>query len=239
MFRRSPNSSAICRPIVASDALGAHVPMALLRILMNVDSLIGVFDQALRTLSGCVRSSRPSPALAPEGVSDPRQIRHVVALMRVNHSGEVCAQALYQAQSLFSKSPRLAQVLRAAAEEEGDHLKWTADRIEELGGRRSLLDPVWYVGAFAVGALAAKSGDARNLGFLQETERQVVAHLRRHLDRLPECDERTRQVLQQMALDEGDHADLAKRMGAESLPLFARGVMKVSASVMTATAYRI
>lgn len=204
---------------------------------MSVDTLICGVDRALRTLSGVHRSARPSPAQATDQVSEPAGRALSGALMRVNHSGEICAQALYQAQSTFARSPELVKALQCAALEEEDHLRWTADRLSELGARRSVLDPIWYLGAFAIGALAAKAGDAESLGFLKETERQVVAHLAGHLERLPVSDERSRQVLRQMCSDEASHADLAVALGGVELPPLLKGVMKASAKVMTVGAY--
>lgn len=204
---------------------------------MSVDAVICGLDRALRTLSGGHRSTRPNPAKALDHMFDPSDRARAAALMRVNHSGEICAQALYQAQSMFARSPGVAQALKSAAAEEEDHLRWTVDRITELGGRRSLLDPLWYAGAFAIGVLAARTGDAGNLGFLKETERQVVAHLKGHLDRLPESDERSRQILRQMCSDEASHADLAAALGGVEFSPLMKAMMKTSATVMTSSAY--
>lgn len=204
-----------------------------------MDALIVGFDRALRTLSGVFPVGRPSPAKSPEGVQSESDRRLAVALMRVNHSGEVCAQALYQAQAAFSVSASTRLALKRSAEEEFDHLRWTADRLLELGGRRSLFDPFWYVGAFGIGGMAAGFGDAANLGFLKETERQVVQHLNRHLDRLPVADERSREVLRQMSVDESAHADLAGGLGGADLPLAVAVLMRLSARVMTTLAYRL
>jgi ubiquinone biosynthesis monooxygenase Coq7 len=204
-----------------------------------MDALINGFDKALRTLSGLHSGRRPSPASFPEGCLDQQERHHAAALMRVNHSGEVCAQALYRAQSTFSKSHDVSLALGESAREEEDHLNWTASRLSELQGRRSALDPLWYLGAYAIGALAAKSGDAGNLGFLEETERQVVNHLVTHLERLPASDERSRQVVRQMIEDEAAHAELASDLGAADLPPALCFLMRLSAKVMTTVAYRL
>jgi 3-demethoxyubiquinol 3-hydroxylase len=204
-----------------------------------MDALIAAFDRALRTVSGVCRSARESPAIAKDVLESPSDRRHSAALMRVNHSGEVCAQALYEAQAMFSKTERVRSGLRKSAVEEEDHLGWTRDRLVELGGRRSILDPLWYAGAFGIGALAAKSGDATNLGFLVETERQVVAHLNQHLEKIPLSDERSRQVLRQMIADEAAHADLASAMGGVPLSPATVAMMRLSAKAMTSLAYHL
>jgi len=204
-----------------------------------MDALVCGFDRALRTLSGVYSSRRPSPALSPEGLSDPEAKRHAAALMRVNHSGEVCAQALYQSQALFARSPHVRLALEASADEEGDHLQWTAERILEMGGRQSFLNLLFYAGAFAIGAAAAKAGDSISLGFLKETEHQVVEHLSRHLEQLPERDVRSREIVRQMRHDESAHADTAAGLGAVELPEVVRLVMKASAKIMTTAAYRV
>ena len=159
--------------------------------------------------------------------------------MRVNHVGEVCAQALYQAQALTARSPELRAQMVDAAREETDHLAWTQQRLEELGDRPSLLNPLWYAGAFAIGLLAGRAGDSTSLGFVVETERQVEQHLAGHLDRLPAADTRSRAIVQQMADDERQHADAALDAGAAELPWPARWAMRAVAKVMTTTAHRI
>ena len=193
----------------------------------------------LRTVTGAHSAQRPSPAVSPDQVSVGGDRRHAAALMRVNHSGEICAQALYQAQSMFSESAKTREALQHSAKEERDHLRWTADRVAELGGRRSVFDPLWYMGAFSIGAIAAKLGDAENLGFLKETERQVVQHLARHLEVLPSSDGRSREVLRQMCADEAAHAELAGDLGGVDLPPPIVGLMRISAKVMTTIAYRL
>jgi ubiquinone biosynthesis monooxygenase Coq7 len=159
--------------------------------------------------------------------------------MRVNHVGEVCAQALYAAQSAFAKTPLTREQFKQAGQEEIDHLAWTADRLNELGSRTSLLNPLWYAGSFALGGLAAKLGDPISLGFVVETERQVEAHLNSHLDELPENDLRSRAIVTQMRDDEAAHAQAAAGLGAAELPLPVKKVMEAMAKVMTTTAYRI
>ena len=209
-------------------------------MLSALDQLIVGFDQGLRTLSGTLRPGRalPGDSLPDPDMSDAERL-HAAGLMRVNHSGEVCAQALYQGQALASGNADLKAALAGAAREEEDHLAWTEHRIRELGGRTSLLAPVWYAGSLAIGFAAGKLGDDWNLGFLKETERQVEAHLQGHLDRLPESDVRTRAIVEQMKNDEAGHADMAGQLGARELPLPVKLVMKLTAKVMTTVAYRV
>lgn len=205
-----------------------------------LDRLIVGFDRGLRTLLAKPRTARPVPgADAPERLADDVSRRHVAGLMRVNHVGEVCAQALYQGQALTARTDASREVLERAAEEEVEHLAWTLHRIEELGGRTSLLNPLWYGGAFAIGVAAGLAGDRWSLGFVAETERQVGAHLDGHLRRTNPDDLRSRAILEQMSRDEAGHADQATRLGGAELPLPARIAMKVAAKVMTAVAYRI
>jgi ubiquinone biosynthesis monooxygenase Coq7 len=177
------------------------------------------------------------------GVAEPglteQEKSHSAGLMRVNHVGEVCAQALYAAQSAFAKTPLTREQFHKAGEEEVDHLAWTADRLQELGSRTSLLNPLWYAGSFALGAVAAKLGDPVSLGFVVETERQVEAHLDRHLDELPANDLRSRAIVTQMRDDEVAHAEAAAQLGAAELPLPVKKVMQAMAKVMTTAAYRI
>lgn len=207
---------------------------------MSVEQLILEFDRALRTVFSTARSQRPTPGAAlPEAEMSEQERTHACGLMRVNHVGEVCAQALYQGQALTSRDPALREALRGAANEETEHLAWTERRITELGGRKSLLNPLWYVGALSMGLIAGKLGDKWNLGFLAETERQVEAHLDRHLQELPEQDVRSREIVDQMRVDEIRHADTAVRLGAADLPVPLKAAMKFAARVMTETAYRI
>ncbi len=203
-----------------------------------VDELIVEFDRALRTVFASARSTRPVPGLdVPEAPLDERERRHVVGLMRVNHCGEICAQALYQGQALTSRRPEVREALRQAGEEETEHLAWTEGRIRELGGRKSVLNPLWYAGALSLGAMAGCIGEKWNLGFLAETERQVEAHLEGHLERLPPQDERSRRIVAQMKVDEAGHADTAISLGAAELPAPVKMAMKMAAGLMTRTAY--
>lgn len=203
-----------------------------------LDSLIVGFDRGLRTVCGRAPSARPMPGEGfPDSSLSNAERRHAAALMRVNHVGEICAQALYQGQSLTSRNPELRQRLAGAAAEELDHLAWTASRIEALGGRKSVLNPLLYAGALALGSAAGLLDDRWNLGFLAETERQVEAHLDRHLDMLPVGDEPSRAVLDQMRTDESAHAAMAESLGAAALPRPARLAMRAAARVMTTTAY--
>jgi ubiquinone biosynthesis monooxygenase Coq7 len=208
--------------------------------LISLDSAICAFDRTLRTMSNVATASRPNPAV---GVAEPglteQEKAHSAGLMRVNHVGEVCAQALYAAQSAFAKTPLTREQFQKAGEEEIDHLAWTADRLQELGSRTSLLNPLWYAGSFALGAVAAKLGDPVSLGFVVETERQVEAHLDRHLDELPANDLRSRAIVTQMRDDEVAHAEAAAGLGAAELPLPVKKVMQAMAKVMTTAAYRI
>lgn len=205
-----------------------------------VDRMIVGFDNGLRTLAASAVSARPHPdAGLPEADLTPEQMRVAASLMRVNHTGEICAQALYAGQALTAKDAAVREVLAHAGKEEVDHLAWTERRIEALGGRRSVLNPLFYVGSFALGALSGLAGDRWNLGFLAETERQVESHLRDHLTRLPPEDVRSRAVVDRMREDEARHADTALAHGGQPLPGPVQVVMKVMAKVMTATTYRV
>ena len=204
----------------------------------STDRLIGSIDQALRTLLGGNSATRPYPAEGiAETVEQPAERRRAAALMRVNHSGEVAAQALYQGQAAVAASSSTQSALTEAAREETDHLAWCATRIHELGGRTSLLNPLWYAGSFAIGALAGLAGDRTSLGFVAETERQVVEHLEGHLHRLPLTDARTRAIVQQMSADEARHGHNALTAGGAELPAVARAMMKATARIMTRAAY--
>jgi 3-demethoxyubiquinol 3-hydroxylase len=212
--------------------------------LSPLDQLIAAADRALRTLAADPKASRASPAgpvtgqVASASLSEPER-REAAALMRVNHVGEVCAQAMYDAQALAATSPALREAFVRAAQEEADHLAWTQQRIAQLGGRTSLLNPLWYSGAFAIGLVAARMGDRASLGFMAETERQVEQHLQSHLERLPEADIESRAVVEQMKHDEARHADAAIEGGGAALPLPARWAMRLAARVMTKTAHYI
>jgi len=207
---------------------------------MNLDQAIIEFDRALRTVFAPASTVRPVPGDdLPEADLSEEEKNRSAALMRVNHCGEICAQALYQGQALTSGNPELATTLGRAAQEETEHLAWTEKRITELGGRKSLLNPLWYGGSFVLGAIAGRLGDAWNLGFLAETERQVEAHLTDHLGLLPKSDRRSWQVLEQMKEDEIGHAETAVTLGARELPAPFKLAMKVASRVMTRTAYWI
>lgn len=205
-----------------------------------MDDLISGFDRLLRVVSGVARASRPNPAAKLPGtqLSDVER-RHSAGLMRVNHVGEVCAQALYDAQSRFARTEALRRQFREAGREEEDHLAWTAERISELGSRTSVLNPFWYAGAYLTGMIAAKAGDARSLGFVVETERQVEAHLASHLERLPENDEKSRAIVEQMRTDEIVHGSDAQALGADPMPAPVKMGMRAMAKVMTSAAYYI
>jgi len=204
------------------------------------DRLLAVADHALRALTSTPQGVRPKPVPARPGPPlDDSDRRLAGALMRVNHVGEVCAQALYSAQALATTDPALRRQFERAASEETDHLAWTADRLSELGARRSLLNPLWYAGAFGIGLLAARAGDARSLGFLIETERQVERHLEGHLERLPPSDQESRAIVAQMRDDEAGHAMAAEQAGGTRLPAPLRWAMKAAAKVMTTTAHYV
>lgn len=208
--------------------------------MRQLDTFIIGMDKALRVVSGVAAASRPCPAgSAEDGAMDDKERRHSAGLMRINHVGEICAQALYDAQGKFSKSPELQQQFAAAGREEEDHLAWTAQRLQELGSHTSLLNPLWYAGAYALGAIAAKLGDARSLGFVVETERQVEAHLNGHLAILPPQDVRSRAIVEQMRIDEIAHGAAAQSLGAADTPAPVRMAMQAMAKLMTVTAYRI
>jgi ubiquinone biosynthesis monooxygenase Coq7 len=205
------------------------------------DPLLMALDSALKTLSGGTHASRPLPqATTAETVAlSPAQRRLSGALMRVNHVGEVCAQALYQAQGLGAHSAVLKTQMGEAAREEADHLAWTEQRLAQLGAHRSWLNPLWYVGAFAIGLVAARSGDGVSLGFVKETERQVEGHLASHLQRLPAEDLVSRAIVEQMKVDEARHAEQADALGATPLPRAVTWLMRRAAAVMTTTAHYI
>jgi ubiquinone biosynthesis monooxygenase Coq7 len=205
-----------------------------------LDPLIIGFDKALRTVLGTVRSSRAIPGAGLEEAPLSAQERsHAGALMRVNHVGEVCAQALYQGQALTCRDPAIRAALAQAAEEETEHLAWTDQRLDELASRRSLLNPFWYLGAWSLGVFAGRLGDQWNLGLVAETERQVEAHLDHHLTELPLADVKSRAVVEQMKIDEVRHGQTAVALGAAALPKVAKQAMRIAAGVMTRTAYYV
>ncbi len=207
---------------------------------LSTDRLIIGLDRALRTVSAQTRSSRPDPdaGMAEAALSEAEK-KHSAGLMRVNHVGEICAQALYDAQAAFSHAPEVARQLAHSCIEEEDHLAWTARRLKELNSRPSLLNPLWYAGAYTCGVIAAKCGDAASLGFVVETERQVEAHLEGHLRDLPVADLRSRAIVDQMRIDEIAHGAAAQQLGATDVPLPVRVGMKAMAKIMTSTAYHI
>ncbi len=207
-----------------------------------VDRLLASADNALRTLAGAVHAARPNPAATLRGeaaVLSDGERREAAALMRVNHVGEVCAQALYQAQALTARTPELRRQMQQASREEIDHLAWCQQRLDELGDRPSLLNPLWYAGAFGIGLVAGRLGDAASLGFVIETERQVEQHLASHLERLPPGDARSRAIVDAMKADEARHAADAQGAGGVELPLPVRGLMRAAARVMTTVAHRV
>ncbi len=206
--------------------------------MFNLDSVIIEFDKGLRTLFSEAHSARPYPdAGLPEAGLSESEKKKTVALMRINHCGEICAQALYQGQALTARDPQVQQKLEQAAQEETEHLAWTAQRVHELGGHLSVLNPLWYSSSLAIGAFAGLLGDKWNLGFLAETERQVGVHLQSHLAELPPQDQKSRAVVQQMYVDETQHSDMAVQLGGAELPLPVKLAMQFSGKVMTRTAY--
>ena len=209
--------------------------------MSRLDQLITHLDQALRvSLAPAPPGERPSPAKGlPETDLSAEQKRDVAGLMRINHTGEVCAQALYAGQAATAKSAHVRQEMQHAAREEEDHLNWCAERLDELTSHPSRLNPLWYAGSFAIGAVAGLAGDRWSLGFVEATERQVEAHLASHLDRLPEDDAKSRAIVEQMKIDEAEHAELARKSGAATLPPAVQKAMALTANMMKSLAYRI
>jgi 3-demethoxyubiquinol 3-hydroxylase len=199
-----------------------------------VDQLLIAADEALRTLSGVATAARPLPGREEPGGTPSR---HTAGLMRVNHSGEICAQALYSGQALFARSPEVRAALQTAAAEERDHLAWCRTRLQELGSRTSFLDPAWYAGSFALGMASGLLGDRWSMGFLAETEAQVEHHLEGHLDELPPDDRRSRAIVLQMRDDERRHGAMGRSLGATELPYPVKLAMRATSKVMTRTAY--
>src|SRR5512135_2686488 len=205
-----------------------------------LDRLIQEFDRALRTVAAANVAARPNPAGAsPETVADPAARRHAAGLMRVNHAGEIAAQALYHGQALTARNEQVRRSLLEAARDETDHLAWCEQRVRELDSHTSLLAPVWYAGAFAIGAITGLAGDRTSLGFVAETERQVIEHLESHLhgNGLPDGDDRSRRIVEQMQDDEARHGSDARNAGGRELPRFVQELMRRTARVMTRTAY--
>jgi len=203
----------------------------------SLDSLISTADKALRSVFAPARAARPSPASGPAPELSDAERRESGALMRVNHTGEVAAQALYHGQAFAARNENTRNLLLQAARDETDHLAWCEARLTELQSRTSFLNPLWYAGSFAIGALAATFGDRVSLGFVAETERQVEGHLDEHLARLPTGDLRSRAILEQMRSDEIAHGAAARTAGGTELPAPARALMKHTSRVMTHTAY--
>jgi 3-demethoxyubiquinol 3-hydroxylase len=216
---------------------------------MTLDEVISEFDRGLRSMTGVSRMSRPLPAAPGTGAEDDlfpeesqlteKERAHSAGLMRVNHVGEVCAQALYQAQKLATASPELKSSFEHAAREEEDHLAWTSQRLKDLESRPSLLNPFWYAGALALGFVAGRFGDRASLGFMAETERQVEQHLDGHMKTLPANDYASRAIVEQMRQDESAHAAAAASAGGSEMPLPVRALMRAASKVMTTTAYYI
>jgi len=211
------------------------------RIYSPIDRFIIGIDTALRMANGQIdeaRRSNPAESV-PEVVMEEEQRRHAAGLMRINHAGEVCAQALYAGQAVTARTPEVQAEMQKAAGEEIDHLSWCKQRLDELESKPSLLDPFWYAGSFAIGAAAGLAGDGWSLGFLKETENQVEAHLEGHIEKLPPEDARSRAILDQMKIDEAKHAKMAEDSGAYDLPRPVRRAMKLTAGVMKAIAYKV
>ncbi|MFK7915097.1 MAG: 2-polyprenyl-3-methyl-6-methoxy-1,4-benzoquinone monooxygenase [Pseudomonadales bacterium] len=204
-----------------------------------LDNIINGFDRSLRTLTGQQQAQRPTPAQAQEAPLSAVQREHAAGLMRVNHAGEVCAQALYEGQALVARSEAVRSQLQAAAAEEQDHLAWCEQRLVELDSRPSLLDPLFYGASFAMGAATALLGDRVSLGFVEATEDQVCQHLDEHLERLPSEDQRSREILQQMRADEARHGAEALAAGGQTFPTPVKAAMRLVSRVMTEATYRV
>ena len=227
-------------PATASPHMPQNRGMDAIRQLTPLDRLLAGTQNALETVFGHPAAERPNPGTPhPDVVMDDAGRRHAAGLMRINHVGEVCAQALYVGQATVARDPATRAQLLHAAQEETDHLAWCADRLTELDSRPSLLNPIWYGGSFAIGALAGLRGDGWNLGFVVETERQVEAHLDEHLEELPAEDLRSRAILEQMKADEARHADQAEAAGARVLPFPIPRLMSAASKVMKTVAYRV
>lgn len=212
-----------------------------MRHLSPLDRFISTIDQSLRTVYGTpVTTDRPNPATGlPEAPLSDAERELTGRLLRVDHAGEIAAQGLYQGQAITARDPEIREQMRQSADEENDHLAWCAARLDAVGSHKSYLNPFWYWGSFGIGALAGLAGDRWSLGFVDETEQQVVRHLDEHLVRLPPDDQRSRAVLVQMREDEAHHAYKARSAGAAKLPAPIRGLMRVTSKIMTKTADRI
>ena len=207
-----------------------------------IDRFIVEFDTALRSVVGGAHDHRPTPGSDKQSgatLLDAKEREHAAGLMRVNHVGEVCAQALYQSQKLVARNPEIRQMLQHSAQEEMDHLAWCETRLQELGSHTSYLNPIWYVGSFAIGLAAGLAGDKWSLGFVAETEKQVANHLESHLEKLPTEDERSRAIVDQMRIDEIEHGQAAISAGGAVLPEPIQKLMQAMSKVMTSTAYKI
>lgn len=204
-----------------------------------LDRVICAADDALRTLAAPATPSRPMPGTTGQGELSESERQHVCGLMRVDHAGEVCAQALYAGQALMARDPRVRATLAQAANEERDHLAWCAQRLDELGSAPSVLSPLWFTGSFLLGVASGAAGDRWSMGFLVETERQVERHLDGHLGSLPPQDQKSRAILEQMREDEISHAQAGRGMGARELPIAVQHAMGIVSRVMTTTAYRL
>lgn len=215
--------------------------MTATRQITRLDRLLIRIDEALRLSGGVApQPARPNPAdELPKADLDGDERRHVAGLMRVNHAGEICAQALYAGQAATARDGAVRGVMQQAADEEIDHLSWCASRLQDLDSHTSVLNPLWYAGSFAIGALAGLAGDRWSLGFVRETEHQVEAHLQEHIERLPEGDQRSRSILDQMKIDEAKHGRMAEDAGGRELPKPVRRAMAFTAGIMKALAYRI
>ena len=204
-----------------------------------LDSFLTAVDRGLRSVTGVVKADRPSPAANHESALTDAERRHAAGLMRVNHCGEICAQALYEGQSLTARRAETKDSLAAAARQEGNHLAWCRERIAELDGRPSVLDPAFYAASFGLGAVTGLLGDRVSLGFIEATEDQVTQHLDRHIEKLPPGDERSRAILTEMRADEVRHGEDAVRSGGIEFPALVKGAMGLVSKVMTETTYRI
>jgi 3-demethoxyubiquinol 3-hydroxylase len=206
-----------------------------------IDRLIIEFDTALRSIVGGANAQRPTPdsEQSSKSVLDARERKHAAGLMRINHVGEVCAQALYQSQKLVARNPQIQEMLSHSGQEEMDHLAWCETRLQELGSHTSYLNPFWYAGSFAIGLAAGLAGDRWSLGFVAETEKQVENHLESHLEKLPQEDHRSRAIVEQMRVDEIEHGQAALQAGGAVLPEPIQKMMQVMSKVMTSTAYKI